>query len=62
MKNKRIDRKINLLAPNTKIDLHEGATDFYRNYGFLTNIANVDCIYNIGKKECKVRTRYRHSI
>jgi hypothetical protein len=53
------DNKLNLMSLNTNIELHKGAEDYYRKYGFITNIKNPDCVYSVGKKSCEVRTRYR---
>lgn len=53
--------KLKLMSLNTNIELHKGADDFYRKYGFITNIKNVDCIYSVGKESCEVRNRYRHA-
>ena len=61
MKKIRDENKFKLLSLNTNIELHKGAEDFYRNYGFITNIKNVDCLYSVGKKSCEVRNRYRHA-
>lgn len=61
MKKIHDENKFKLLSLNTNIELHKGAEDFYRNYGFITNIKNVDCVYSVGKKSCEVRNRYRHA-
>ena len=53
------DNKLNLMSLNTNIELHKGAEDYYRKYGFITNIKNPDCVYSVGKKSCEVETRYR---
>jgi hypothetical protein len=53
--------KLKLMSLNTNIELHKGADDFYRKYGFITNIKNLDCIYSVGKGTCGVRNRYRHA-
>ena len=61
MKKIHDENKFKLLSLNTNIELHKGAEDFYRNYGFITNIKNVDCVYSVGKKSCETRNRYRHA-
>ena len=61
MKKIHDENKLKLLSLNTNIELHKGAEDFYRNYGFITNIKNVDCVYSVGKKSCETRNRYRHA-
>jgi hypothetical protein len=59
MKNLNIENKLSLMSLNTNIDIHKGAHLFYKNYGFISNINNVDCVYNIGKKKCKKNSRNR---
>ena len=57
MKNLNIENKLSLMSLNTNIDIHNGAHLFYKNYGFISNINNVDCIYNVGKQKCTKRSR-----
>lgn len=57
MKKLDVDYKLSLMSLNTNIDIHKGAHLFYKNYGFISNINNVDCVYNVGKRKCTKRIR-----
>ena len=38
------------------VDYHEGSLNFFRDYGYISNIDNINCKYLVGVKECNEKT------
>ena len=62
MKDKHVINTVESLSARTNMEIHDGALEFYKKHGFISNINNVDCSFTVGNRECNKNVRNRFSL
>ena len=46
------NKLVNVIDKLEYLEYHEGVLDFFKKYGYISNIDNDNCKYLVGKMEC----------